>query len=50
MSKTSWRGALPTTATEVAELQNSAMSLYKKKEFSNELFQDTILRLMSLRD
>lgn len=50
MSKTSWRGTLPTTATEVAELQNSAMSLYKKKEFSNELFQDTVLRLISLRD
>ena len=50
MNKSSWNGTLPSTATEVVNLQNSALSLYKKEEFSNNLFQDTILRLMSLRD
>ena len=47
---TSWNGKIPSTATEVAELQNKTFSLRRKGEFGQDFFHDTVLRMMSLRE
>lgn len=50
MDTSSWQGTMPNTATQVAELQNSAFSLNKKGIMSNDFLQDTVYRMMALRD
>ena len=50
MGITSWGGAIPQTAAEVASLQTAAKSLSRNREMNYDFFQDTILRLISLRD
>lgn len=50
MNTSSWQGSMPSTATQVVDLQNSALSLYKKDVIDENLFHDTIYRMMALRD
>ena len=51
MSNSSWRGTMPNTASQVAELQTQVSALQVKHGFSNsDFFNSMINRLQSLRD